>query len=98
MSSRKSFPYTTFTTSTGDPLSGGYILIYLSDDAKAPDGLICRGMTLQVSLDINGVVVYTPQVWPNDVISPSGTYYVVSAYSASGALTLGPEKVQVTST
>jgi len=94
---RQSFPYTTFTTPTGDPLSEGFILIYVADDAKSPDGLLCRGMTLRVELDENGAVVSVPQVWPTDVLEPSGVYYVLTSYTRTGELVVGPLKVEVES-
>lgn len=92
---KQSFPYTTFTDPAGNPLSNGYVQIYIIDDAQSSTGLLCRGMTLQVSLDGNGVMVSVPQVWPNDELEPDGTYYVLKTYTSVGELAQGPLKVTV---
>jgi hypothetical protein len=89
------FPYTTFYTASGAPLSDGYIEIEIINDVQSPDGLLCRGMILQQALNSSGVVTSVPQVWPNADLLPAGSYYVLNSYTADGQLVSGPTMVTV---
>lgn len=95
---RQPFPYTSFTDTSGNPLSFGYALIHLGDDGNAPDGLICNRTILRVNLDANGTMLTGPQVWDNTTILPKGTYYVLRVYTNAGELVLGPRMVTITVT
>lgn len=95
MSTRQNFPYTTFKAADGTPLRNGSILLAIDDDVQAPDGSICRGMTVLQLLDNSGVVVSVPQVWANADLLPAGSHYILSAYTANGELASGPEKIEV---
>ena len=61
---------------------------------------ICAGATIKVLLDINGNIQASPPqyIWPNDVLAPAGTFYLVSGYTAAGQLVWGPNAQQVFST
>ena len=89
------WPYTQYTYPSGAPLSNGYVLIWLDTDAKTPTGLICRGMSLRVPLDANGVMNPVPQVWQNVALLPSGCTYLQEAYTPDGELVLGPDSIVI---
>lgn len=92
---RTNFPLQTFEDADGTPLSGGHVKIGISSDVYSPDGQICAGMTLTVALDNSGAMTSIPQVWPNASLVPSGSYYVLSVYSAVGLRVSGPTSVTV---
>lgn len=86
---------------SGDPLANGHLTLMLSQDATAnTDTQICAGYEVTIPLDSSGNIVTSPayDVWPNDVLTPSNTFYQVSAYSANGELVWGPAYVRVLST
>jgi hypothetical protein len=90
-----------FQNAIGAPLANGYILFELSQDAQVNTTTqIAAGFTVNIPLDASGNVVTSPvqSVWPNDVLSPAGTFYNVSVYSANGQLVWGPNAQQVLST
>lgn len=84
----------------GNPLSDGYLILELSQDAQVNGNTqIAAGYKITINLDANGNVVISPAqfVWPNDVMLPPGTFYIVSAFSSSGQLVWGPNPQQVLS-
>jgi hypothetical protein len=90
-----------FQDVAGNPLANGFLLMRLSQDGQVNTSTeVCAGWVFKVLLDASGNVSSSPpqSVWPNDVISPSGTFYNVSAYSAEGQLVWGPNAQQVLST
>ena len=89
------FPVTTFTDANDNPLANGYVLIRVSTDVQASSGQLCAGMSVRVELNGSGVMSSVPQVWPNNELSPSGSVYILSAYTADGELVYGPEPVTV---
>lgn len=92
---QQAFPYTIFNAPSGAPLSGGYVLISISTDVQTPSGQLCAGMTLRVDLDSNGAMIDIPQVWANSSLSPSGSCYLLTAFTAEGEAALGPLPVTV---
>lgn len=87
-----------FQNAKGDPLDSGYLLFVLSQDAQIGTQNIAAGRIVNVPLDSNGDVSGTVDVWPNDLLSPVNTFYMVSAYSEEGQLVWGPNAQQVLST
>lgn len=81
---QQSFPYTSFSLASGDPVSMGYVLIRLSEDGQTPVGSICRDLPLRVNLDGNGTMTTVPTVWLNQSILPSGTVYLADVYTSEG--------------
>ena len=82
-----------FTDSDGNILTNGYLLFKLSQDAVVNGNtLVCSGSVIKVPLDSNGNIITSPvyKLWPNTVLNPSDTFYLVSAYSAIGQLVWGP--------
>lgn len=89
-----------FQDALGNPLANGYMLFELSQDAQVNGTTqIAAGFVVKVPLDGSGnIITSTAQsVWPNDVLSPTGTFYNVSVYSALGQLVWGPNPQQVLS-
>lgn len=86
---RVSFPLT-YTTAGGFPLADGYLLLRLSQDGSVNDSQITSA-DCKVLLDSTGTPVGLT-LWPNAAITPSGTYYIISSYTASGELVSGPTK------
>jgi hypothetical protein len=89
-----------FQDNEGNPLANGYLLLELSQDCIVnTTTLVCSNFTVKVPLDVNGNVVTSPSysVWPNDVLTPSGTFYFISAYTANGELVWGPNCNQILS-
>ncbi len=90
-----------FQDSLGDLLVNGYLIMQLSQDAQVNGTTqITAGSKIRINLNSSGSVSTSPNqsVWPNDVLSPSGTFYIVTAYSANGQLVWGPNPQQVLST
>ncbi len=69
-----------------NPLANGYLTMALSHDEQEPSGpsQVVGGLVLKVPLDGNGNVSGTVNIWPNDVLSPACSYYVVNAYKSDG--------------
>lgn len=89
-----------FQDSLGNVLVKGYLILELSQDAQVNGNTqLVAGYTVKILLDGNGNVTASPAqyVWPNDVMSPSSTFYIVSAYTANGQLVWGPNSQQVLS-
>lgn len=89
-----------FQDSLGVVLASGYLLLELSQDAQVNTSTqVVSGYIVRISLDANGNVATSPAqlVWPNDVLSPAGTFYNVSVYNAQGQLVWGPNAQQVLS-
>jgi hypothetical protein len=88
-----------FQDAEGNPLASGYLIFQLSQDAQVNGTTeITAGSKLNIPLDGSGNVLGTPSIWPNDVIAPANTFYIVSAYSENGQLVWGPNAQQVLST
>lgn len=80
----------------GTPIANGYLLFELSDSASVNTTTkIAAGFTVKINLDGSGNVAANSSIWANDVLSPSGTFYHVSAYSSTGQLVWGPNAQQV---
>lgn len=89
-----------FQDSEGNLLANGFLLFQLSQDGIANGGtLVCAGHVIRVPLDANGNVQSSPSfsLWPNDVLTPSGSFYLVTAYTATGVKVWGPNAQQVLS-
>ena len=87
-----------FTDSEGNPLSNGYLLFTLNQDGIVNTNTkVCSGSTIKVPLNSSGSVAASPvySLWPNDVITPSGSFYTVTAYDSNGQLTWGPNSQSV---
>jgi hypothetical protein len=89
-----SLPITTFVEPNGQPLANGTLLIRLSQDGNANSTNLCANIC-SIALDAQGNVTGNPLVWPNADITPSGTYYILAAYSAQGELVSGPDSLTV---
>lgn len=90
-----------FQDALGNPLALGYLQFELSQDSQVNGTTqIAAGYIVKINLDSSGNISTSPaqSVWPNDVISPVGTFYLVSAFSANGQLVWGPNAQQVLST
>lgn len=90
-----------FQDALGNILANGYLLFELSQDAQVNGTTqIAAGYTVRINLDSSGNVATSPAqfIWPNDVLSPNGTFYLVSAFSTIGQLVWGPNAQQVLST
>ena len=77
-----------FTDFEGNPLALGYLLMQLSHDecyAIGPNQVV-GGLKLTINLNSTGNIPTSPAtlVWSNDVLTPSGSYYIVRAFKADG--------------
>ena len=87
-----------FQDSEGNVLANGYLLFVLNQDGIVNTSVqVCAGYSIQVPLNSSGSVAASPvqNLWPTDVLTPSGNFYMVSAYSASGQLVWGPNPQSV---
>lgn len=87
-----------FIDSEGNPLANGYLLFQLNQDGVVNTSTqVCAGSTIKVPLNSSGSVAASPvySLWPNDVLTPSGSFYTVSAYTANGTLVWGPNSQSV---
>ena len=92
---RVAFPLTNFQDTDGSPVSLGYLLIHLVDDAKASSGQVCSKIKTQIFLDSSGNVLGSPAFWQNSALTPSTLYYVLEVYSQGGQLLSGPTKIVI---
>jgi hypothetical protein len=86
-----------------NPLTNGYLTFELSTDetvTATSSTQVCSGMAIRIPLDGTGNVAVSPvyNLWPNDALTPTGSYYSVSAYSSKGQLVWGPFPQSVLST
>lgn len=87
-----------FQDALGNVVASGYMLFVLSQDAQVNGTTqIAAGYTVKINLDANGNIVSGQSIWPNDVLSPNGTFYNVSVFSKVGQLVWGPNAQQVLS-
>lgn len=92
--SQQALTVTQFVNPDGSPVANGYVTIRLSQDGSVNDTQIASTFT-QIALDSTGTIVGSPVFWTNASISPSGTYYILSVYAASGQRVSGPSVVTV---
>lgn len=78
-----------FQDAAGNLLANGTLVLQLSNDAvtndASPENQICGNVPILVTLDSNGNVKGTPKIWSNAELTPLGTYYSATAFTASGA-------------
>jgi hypothetical protein len=91
---RTALTVNTFQNPDGSPVANGYLLISLNQDGSVNNTQL-QFNQVKVLLDSSGVITGSPTFWPNASISPPGTYYIISVYSASGQLVAGPNKLTV---
>jgi len=79
-----------FQDPSGNPLSNGWLVLRLSHDSNitvlgAPNGSqVAAGVAINLYLDTNGNLVANQYLWTNDSLSPSGSYYLLTAYNSNG--------------
>jgi hypothetical protein len=79
----------------GNALANGYLIFELSKPTSVNGVYICDGVKIKVTLDSSGNVAGTQYLWGNDAMTPSDSYYRVTAYSAQGQPAWGPNNQQV---
>jgi hypothetical protein len=76
-----------FQDASGNPLAGGKLVLQLSADAQEtttnPDGQVVSGLPITITLDADGNVPAT-SIYSNAELTPTGTYYTVRLFAASG--------------
>jgi|ERR1700728_1592505 len=78
-----------FQDGAGNLNSNGYLILTLSHDSNiqvlgGPTGVqVYAGIPIKVRLDNNGNIVPN-QIWPNSLLTPSGSYYLAKLYNNSG--------------
>ena len=80
--------------------ANGYLLFRLNKDAVVNSStLVSSGKVITIPLDSSGNIVVSPaySLWPNNVLTPSDSYYLVWAYTPAGQLIWGPNAVKVLS-
>jgi hypothetical protein len=90
-----------FVDSEGNPLENGFLLFELSQDGIVNTSTrVCSNYTVQISLNSSGSISSIPSyfLFPNDTITPSGTFYIVSAFTAEGQKVWGPNVQNILST
>lgn len=84
-----------FQDSGGNAIALGSISFQLSTPAVVSGtGQVVQDVVITYNLDASGNIVLstpTPSLWGNDQLTPTGTFYSVNIYNASGALVRGPE-------
>jgi hypothetical protein len=90
-----------FQDSLGNLISHGKLVLTLNQDATVNTNvMVCSGYDIEIPLDNFGDIITSPayNVWSNDVLTPSTTFYTAIVYSATGARVWGPAYVRVLST
>jgi|SRR5580658_8066844 len=89
-----------FTYPNGAPLFNGYILFQLTNDCSINSvngyGQVGRSV-VKANLNCSGNIKGTVNIWPNDVLLPSGSQYIIRVYSQAGMLVSGPSLLTITS-
>lgn len=77
-----------FQDPLGVPYAGGRISLQLSVDSFNSPTISAINSKYIVSgfLDSNGNIIQPFPVWPNDLLSPANTYYILRVYSVGGQL------------
>ncbi len=75
-----------FQDALGNPLDSGYLTFRLNTDASTGTNQVSAGIIVRVELDASGNVRDSVSFWPNDQLSPSGTVYILAAYTSRGQL------------
>jgi hypothetical protein len=89
-----------FVDSDGNPLANGYLIFQLSQDSTANTTVpVGSGYEIKIPLDSSGNIVTSPaySLWPNNVLTPSNTFYFVSGYTEQGQLVWGPNPQLISS-
>ena len=79
-----------FQNPSGLRLSNGFVTFQLSHDSNistlgGPGGAqVTAGVPMSFPLDTNGNFVGGVFLWTNDLLTPSGSYYLVNVYDSSG--------------
>ncbi len=82
---RQQLEYGVFQDAEGNPLALGYLTVRLNTDAVSDAGdQVSAGIVVTVPLDVNGRIAGAAEFWPTDQLTPSGTIYIVKAYTARG--------------
>ena len=71
--------------SLGNPLALGYLTFRLTTDGQSGVQVVA-GRLVTVPLDATGNIAGTVLLWTNDSISPAGTTYAITAYTAQGQI------------
>lgn len=97
MSTRVQITGGPFQDALGNPLANGYLVFQLQHDASVVGtGQIVGALAVQVPLDASGNIQTSPvvNIWPNDVLSPSGGNYIVWAYDSNNRLVWDNPQIQ----
>ena len=88
-----------FVDALNNPIAFGYLDFELSITDASVSGVSISQHTTRVFLDASGNVASSPSqtLFANDVLSPAGTFYRVSAFTASGQRVWGTNNQLVTS-
>lgn len=82
-----------------NPVANGTLVLTLSQDAvvTANNNQIAP-IIVQFPLDANGSLIAspTPDIWGNDQLSPTNTFYTAEVLNAGGSRVWGPEKWTLT--
>lgn len=82
---REQLAFGVFQDALGNPLALGYLTVRLNTDAVASDGSqVAAGRVVTVPLDDNGLIDGAAEFWPNSQLTPSGTSYIIKAFTAEG--------------
>jgi len=79
-----------FQDSSGNPVSLGWLEWKLSHDSNicilgsAAGMQVTAGVPVKIFLDQNGNARPNQHIWPNDELTPEGSYYRVKLYNAQG--------------
>lgn len=76
----------------GNPIANGILVMELSSSATdilTGAILICAGRKVSYPLDQHGNIAGTPQIWTNNLVTPT-TYYMARVYTQAGQLAWGP--------
>jgi hypothetical protein len=73
-----------FQAPNGVPLAGGYVTFRLNTDAVVEDSQISAGRIVTFPLDANGDL--SGYIWPNNLLTPNDTVYIVQAFTKQGEL------------
>lgn len=82
-----------FQDPSGSPLNAGYVTFQLTTDGLISGNQISAGVIVKATLDSNGSISGLFYLWPNNLMSPSTTKYIVKAFSNSGELSFESENV-----
>ena len=82
----------------GNMAAYGVLHAQLNQDANVVDATQTAPRSVVFPLDISGDLASSAQIWANDELTPSGTYYTLAVCAYGGGVIWGPVRLVISGT